>query len=51
VAILRELGVADVPGADLSVLDGLATGPVRGGGQLVGEIRARLPVTDLQQTA
>ncbi|HEU5417049.1 MAG TPA: asparaginase [Streptosporangiaceae bacterium] len=51
VAILRELGVADVPGADLAALDGLATGPVNGGGQPVGEIRARLPVNDLDGSA
>jgi L-asparaginase II len=44
VAVLRELGVAGVPGADLAALDGLATGPVTGGGEPVGEIRATLPV-------
>jgi L-asparaginase II len=43
VAILRELGVADVPGADLAALDALAAGPVTGGGLPVGEIRATLP--------
>jgi L-asparaginase II/transcriptional regulator with XRE-family HTH domain len=47
VAILRELGVADVPGVNLAALDELATVPVTGGGQPVGEVRARLPVTDL----
>jgi hypothetical protein len=51
VAILRELGVADMPGVNLAVLDELATVPVTGGGQPVGEVRARLPVTDLEQTA
>jgi L-asparaginase II len=40
VALLRELGVADVPGADLARLGELATTPVTGGGAVVGEIRA-----------
>jgi L-asparaginase II len=43
VAILRELGVADVSGVDLSVLEKLAVGPVTGGGRPVGEVRATLP--------
>jgi L-asparaginase II len=43
VAVLRELGVADVPGANLAVLDRLATGEILGGGQPVGEVRATLP--------
>ena len=43
-ALLREL-VAAEPGvdADADVLDGLASGPVLGGGQPVGEIRPILP--------
>jgi L-asparaginase II len=45
VALLRELGVADVPGADLTVLDKLATAPISGGGRLVGEVRAAFPVS------
>jgi L-asparaginase II len=45
VALLHELGVADVPGADLAALQGLATGPVTGGGALVGEVRATLSGT------
>jgi len=45
VAILRDLGVADVPGVDVAVLDKMALGPVTGGGQLVGEVRATLPVS------
>jgi L-asparaginase II len=44
VAILRELGVAQLPGTDLAALDALAAGPVTGGGAPVGEIRATLPV-------
>jgi L-asparaginase II len=44
VALLRELGVADVPGADLAVLESMSVGPVTGGGRLVGEVRAALPV-------
>jgi len=48
VALLRELGVADVPGADLAALQGLAAGPVTGGGARVGEVRARLPVTSVR---
>jgi L-asparaginase II len=44
VAILRELGVADVSGVDLAVLEKLAVGPVTGGGRPVGEVRATLPV-------
>jgi L-asparaginase II len=42
VALLRELGVADVDGADLARLDELAVAPVWGGGRVVGEIRAVL---------
>jgi L-asparaginase II len=44
VAILRELGVADVRGVDLAVLEKLAVGPITGGGRRVGEVRATLPV-------
>jgi L-asparaginase II len=43
VALLRELGADRLPGADNATLDRLATGPVLGGGRLVGEIRATLP--------
>ena len=45
VGLLRELGAAAEPGADLDVLAGLATTPVFGGGQVVGEIRATLPAS------
>jgi L-asparaginase II len=45
VAVLRELGVAELPGVDLAALDELATGPVNGGGRLVGQVRATLPVS------
>jgi L-asparaginase II len=45
VALLGELGVAQLPGADLAALAALATGPVNGGGRLVGEVRATLPVS------
>jgi len=40
VALLRELGAAAEPGADVAALAGLATSPVYGGGRVVGEIRA-----------
>ncbi len=40
VALLRRLGAESVPGADVAALAELATGPVYGGGQVVGEIRA-----------
>lgn len=40
VALLRRLGVEDVPGADLAVLSSLETAPVYGGGRVVGQIRA-----------
>jgi len=40
VAILRELGAAAEPGADAAALAGLATSPVLGCGQPVGEVRA-----------
>jgi len=50
VAILRELGVADVPGVNLAALDELATVPVTGGGQPVGEVRAWLPVNGQEET-
>src|SRR5262249_14306976 len=45
VAVLRELGVNELPGVDLDALAALATGPVNGGGRLVGEVRATLPVS------
>jgi L-asparaginase II len=40
VALLRRLGAETVPGADVTALAELAIGPVYGGGQVVGEIRA-----------
>jgi L-asparaginase II len=40
VGLLRELGAETVPGADRAALEALATSPVYGGGQVVGEIRA-----------
>jgi L-asparaginase II len=43
VALLRELGADQVPGADIMALDRLASPPVMGGGRRVGEIRATLP--------
>jgi L-asparaginase II len=45
VGLLRELGAETEPGADRDALAALATGPVYGGGEVVGEIRAtsRLP--------
>jgi len=39
VALLRELGVEAEPGVDRGALAALATGPVYGGGELVGEVR------------
>ena len=43
VALLRALGVDEVPGVDLAALDVLAVAPVTGGGRVVGQIRATLP--------
>jgi L-asparaginase II len=43
VALLRELGADQLPGADVAVLDRLASPPVMGGGREVGEIRVSLP--------
>ncbi len=40
VRLLRELGAQTEPGADVDALAALATSPVCGGGQVVGEIRA-----------
>jgi L-asparaginase II len=40
VALLRELGAEAGPGADVDALAALATSPVYGGGQVVGEVRA-----------
>jgi hypothetical protein len=37
--LLRELGVEAEPGVDRGTLVALATGPVYGGGELVGEVR------------
>ena len=42
-ALLRELGAQTEPGADIDALAALATSPVYGGGQVVGEVRAVLP--------
>jgi L-asparaginase II len=39
-ALLRELGAETEPGADVDALAALASSPVYGGGQVVGEIRA-----------
>jgi L-asparaginase II len=44
VAILRELGAASEPGADLTRLDELGATAVTGGGEVVGEVRATLPL-------
>jgi L-asparaginase II len=49
VALLRRLGAGMEPGADQTVLDELGTGPVTGGGQLVGEIRAAPQLLAWQQ--
>jgi L-asparaginase II len=43
VALLRAMGVDDVPGVDSAALDALAVASVLGGGQVVGEVRATLP--------
>ncbi len=40
VALLRRLGAEMVPGTDVAALGELASAPVYGGGQVVGEIRA-----------
>ena len=40
VSLLRDLGAEAEPGADRDALAALATGPVYGGGEVVGEIRA-----------
>ena len=40
VGLLRELGAETQPGADADALAALATSPVYGGGEVVGEIRA-----------
>jgi L-asparaginase II len=45
VALLRELRADREPGVDLARLGELASTPVTGGGQVVGEIRATLPLT------
>jgi L-asparaginase II len=44
VALLRELGAESEPGADAAALAALARTDVTGGGQVVGEIRATLPL-------
>ncbi len=53
VRLLRELGAQTEPGADVDTLAALATSPVYGGGQVVGEIRAtwaaRIGVTPRSQ--
>jgi L-asparaginase II len=51
VRLLRELGAETEPGADVDALAELATSPVYGGGQVVGEIRAvRLSPGQIQAT-
>jgi L-asparaginase II len=45
VALLRELGADSEPGADPAKLAELASPAVTGGGQVVGRIRATLPLT------
>jgi L-asparaginase II len=40
VGLLRQLGAEAEPGADIDALAALAIGPVYGGGDIVGEIRA-----------
>jgi L-asparaginase II len=45
VALLRELGVASEPGADGARLAELACTDVTGGGRVVGEVRATLPLS------
>ncbi len=45
VALLRELGVASEPGVDGARLSELASTDVTGGGRVVGEVRATLPLT------
>ncbi|MBO0832662.1 MAG: asparaginase [Actinobacteria bacterium] len=40
VALLRRLGAEAEPGADTAALSDLATTPVTGGGEVVGEVRA-----------
>jgi L-asparaginase II len=51
VRLLRELGAETEPGADVDALAALATSPVYGGGQVVGEIRAvRLSPGQIQAT-
>lgn len=42
VALLRRLGAADEPDADVAALDRAGLAEVKGGGQRVGEIRVRL---------
>jgi L-asparaginase II len=45
VALLREMGAEREPDADTARLAGLASGEVLGGGRVVGEVRATLPLT------
>jgi L-asparaginase II len=42
VALLRRLGAAGEPGADVAALDRVGLAEVKGGGRRVGEIRATL---------
>jgi hypothetical protein len=42
VALLRRLGAAGEPGADVAALDRAGLAEVKGGGQRVGEIRVTL---------
>jgi len=44
VALLRALGAGDDPAVEADTLAELARPPVLGGGRVVGEIRARLPL-------
>jgi L-asparaginase II len=54
VALLTDLGAQTVPGADIESLAALATSPVYGGGQVVGEIRvtgaARISAPQIRAT-
>jgi L-asparaginase II len=43
VALLRELGAGQLPGADSAALDQLAVTAVTGGSRVVGRVRATLP--------
>jgi L-asparaginase II len=49
VGLLRGLGAENEPGADRDALAALATSPVYGGGQVVGEIRATTQLLGVPQ--